>query len=170
VPLREARGALGASSAEDDRLCRGAQPREGRACGVDAWRKTDALSMRVFSCPRSARLLHCRDTRLSHSCDRRSHGLPACLETRDWHIDCRDLHDAADLLRDDAVPAPSATCPAPKGYRTAYALPNPPLSGHTHPRASTHTTSPQPSTQSCYRLPTLEQPARRHTGAPSVTA
>src|SRR5262249_33651782 len=33
VPLRDARGALGASSAEDDRLCRSAQPRAGRACG-----------------------------------------------------------------------------------------------------------------------------------------
>ena len=31
--LRDARGALGASRAEDDRLCPGAQPREGRACG-----------------------------------------------------------------------------------------------------------------------------------------
>jgi hypothetical protein len=82
---------------------------------LDAWRKPEAPSGRVFRCHRIARLLPCRATHPSYAYSRRSHGLPAGLDTRYWPMDCHDPHDAVNLLRDAAVPAPSVTCPAPQG-------------------------------------------------------
>jgi hypothetical protein len=126
--------------------------------------------MRVFSCQSIARLRPYRDTRPCHSYSRRSPGLPAGRETRHWRLDCRDPHEAAALLRDDAVPAPSGTHPAPQVSRTDDASPTPPLAAQTRPTALTQTTSPQPSPPNCYRLPTRAQASPRHTGARAGSA
>ena len=127
--------------------CRTARgTRAERGSPLDAGRHPGAPSTPGFNGHRRARPPPGRDPRPDHAYDSRAPGLPACRARRDGPMDGRDPPEAAALLRDEDVPVPSATPPAPTWDRADAAAPPPPRARKTRPPASPPTTRPHPST------------------------